>query len=121
VEHPGLGVQSRRCDVVRDADLCPEVSELLQRPTLGRTCVGRGQYTKRASCLAVTPQGIEQRTDAAASDERHDDVDRVRRFDLGSELVPQARLAGCVREEGRVEQGDERLVDLVGLSVGTPA
>ena len=51
---------------------------------------------------------VDQRPHAAPADERHDDVDRVGRRDLGAELMADSRLAGRVREDRRVEQRRER-------------
>jgi hypothetical protein len=56
----------------------------------------------------VRPQRLEQRLDAAATDEGHDEVDAVGRRDLREHLAPDTRLARCVGQERRVEQRDER-------------
>ena len=54
---------------------------------------------------------LEQRGRPAPADERHHDVDRVGRRDLGRELVPHRGLAGSVREHRRVEQRCERRLE----------
>jgi hypothetical protein len=56
----------------------------------------------------MAPKGVHQGPDAAPADKRHDDVDRIRRWDLGPELVPDGRLARCVREDSRVKERRER-------------
>ncbi len=71
--------------------------------------------------IAVVPEGVEQRSDAAASDEGHDDVDSVGRLDLRPQLVPQIRLAGRVREERRVEQWDQWLGNRLRVAIGSAA
>ena len=89
----------------------PSRDELVERPPLGRAGVGRREDAQRPARPRSGGEGVEQRSDAAAADERHDDVDRVGRLDLRAQLVPQARLARRVGEQRRVEQRDERLVD----------
>lgn len=111
VEDPGLGVQPGGAAVIGDLDLPADLDELLQRRSLGRSGVGRGQHPERAAGLAMATQGREQRTDAAPADEGHDHVDAVGGVDLGVELVPQPRLARGVGEQGGVEERDQRLGD----------
>ncbi len=52
-----------------------------------------------------------KRIDPTQSDEGHQDVDPLRRTDLGSDLMPDAWLIWGVGQESRVEKRDQRLVD----------
>src|SRR5512132_1481120 len=65
----------------------------------------------------MTPKGVHERSHATPADKRHDDVDRIRRWDLGPELVPNSRLARCVGENSRVEEGREWTLDRACVSV----
>ncbi len=78
MEHPRLRVKSGGTEVVGDADIGSEVGKLVEGSPLGRGRVGGGEDAQGPTGLAVPPQGVEQRADAAASDERHHDVDGVR-------------------------------------------
>ena len=73
--------------------------------------------SQRLACLAVPAKRVHQRTHAAPADERHDDVDRVRRGHFGAKLVPNGWLARGVREDGRVEQRREGALDRLWSSV----
>ena len=95
-------------DVVGDANVGAEVDELVERRALGRVGVRRREHPQPTAGLAVPAQAVEQRTDPAAADEGHHDVDRVGRLDLRPQLAPQRRLARRVGEQGRVEQRDQR-------------
>ena len=81
---------------------------------LGRARVRRGQDAERPAARAVGAQRFEQRGDAAAADERHDDVDAVRRVDLGAELAcrrwarPARSSAEWCRGAGRAVRGCSR-------------
>jgi hypothetical protein len=59
----------------------------------------------------VTPESIKEWADPAPTDEGHHDVDFVSRVNLRSQLAPQRRLAGRVREQGRIEQWDQGHVE----------
>ena len=61
MEHPRLGVEAGGAEVVGDADLGPEVGELVEGPALGRAGVGRGEDAERLALLAVAAQRVEQR------------------------------------------------------------
>ncbi len=103
-EQPGLGVEARAALVVRDLYLRAEGLELLEGGELRRARVGGGQHAQRATCVDVSAEIVEERRDAAATDEGHDDVDAVRGRDLAAELHAHARLARRVREERGVEE-----------------
>ena len=111
MEHPRLRVQACRTQVVGDANLCTEIDELIERPALRRIGVRGRQYAQRLARFTVAAQRVEERSDAAAPDERHHDVDRVGRLDLGPQLTPQRRLAGRIGEQRRVEKRDQRPSD----------
>ena len=66
----------------------------------------------------MPPEHIDQRPNAAPADERHHDVDRVRRRDLGAELVPDSRLARRIGEDGRIEKRRERALDRLRAPIG---
>jgi len=69
------------------------------------------------SGVTVTPKRFEERGYTAAPDEGHNHIDSVRGFDLRAQLAPQAWLARRVSEQGRIEQGNQRLADDIGTSV----
>ena len=79
VEDPRLRVEPRRRSVVRDLDLGAEPLQLVESALLRAVRVRRRQDPQRLACLAMPPQRVGQRPHAAPADERHDDVDRVRR------------------------------------------
>ena len=66
---------------------------------------------KEAECrppaFAVATERIEEGSDAGTSNEGHHDVDLMGCADLGLDLVPDSGFAGCVREEGRVQERDQ--------------
>jgi hypothetical protein len=101
-------MEPRRGDVEGDLDLGAQPRKLVQGSLLGAVGVGRGQDPQLLARLAVAPERIYQRADAAPADERHHEVDSVRRRHLGAEFVPNCRLPGRVREDRRVEQRRER-------------
>ena len=111
VEHPCLRVESRGSDVVRDAHICTECDELVESCPLGGVGVRRRQHTQRPAGLGVTPQRGEQRADTAAPDEGHHHVDGGGRLDLGTELGPQCRFTGSIRQQRGVEQRCQRCLD----------
>ena len=62
MEHPRLGVQAGRAEVVGDAHVGTEVDELIERPALRRAGVGGRQDAQRSAGLAVPAQRVEQRS-----------------------------------------------------------
>ncbi len=118
VEDPGLGVEAGGAEVVGDADVGAEAGELVERGSLRGAGVGGGENAQRPAALTVATKRGEQRVDAAAPDERHDDVDGIGRIDLGIELVQQSGLTGRIGEKGRVEQWNERLGNRLWCAVG---
>jgi len=118
MEDPGLRVQPRRGGVVRDLDLGAEPQQLVERALRGAVRVGRSQDSQPLARLAMPPQHIDQRPHAAPTDERHHDVDRIRRRHLGAEFVPDRRLARRVGEDGRIEERRERAHDRLRAPVG---
>ena len=121
VEDPCLGVQSGGADVVGDTNLRPQVGELFQRGLFGGSGVDGGEDPQLLAVLAVSAQRGDQRVDAAAADEGHQDVDFVGGFDFGVELVQQPRLAGRIGQQGGVQQWDQRLGDRLRCAVGPAA
>ncbi len=117
MEDPRLGVQPSSGQVVGDPDRSSELGQFIQGPAFGRSGVGRREHSHRLAVLAVASERLEQRRDAAAADEGHDEVDAVGRFDLGTDLAPKARLARRVRQERRVQQRDQRLAQRLGGAV----
>lgn len=91
---------------------------LPKRARLGRAGVRRSQDPEGSPRLTVGAQGVEERSDAAAVDEGHHQVDAVGGVDLGEDLVAHARLAGRIGQERRVEEWDEGLRDGLGVAVG---
>jgi len=65
----------------------------------------------------MSPEGIGKRTDATPADERHDNVDCVCGGNLGAEFVPHCRLAGRIREDGRIEQRSEWALDCLRSAI----
>ena len=119
LEDPGFSVQPGGAHVIRDADVGAEVGELLQGGLLSGSGVDRRQDPQRLATLAVPAQRGHQRVDTAAADEGHQDVDLVSGVDLGVELVQQSRFAGCIGEQGGVQQWDERLRDRLRSAIRT--
>ena len=118
MEEPGLRVKACGALVVGDADLGAEVAQAVERARLGGACVHGRQHAELPSGFAVTPERIEQGPDAGAANERHDDVDAIGRVDLGLDLSADARLAGSVREQRRIEKRNERLGNGLRACVG---
>ena len=54
---------------------------------------------------------VQQWCDTALSNERHYDVDAIRRVHFGKHLAPNSRLAGGVRQESGIKQWNEWLRD----------
>ena len=78
----------------------------------------------RRSCLAfpaMTSECIEHRVDPAPANERHHDVNRVGRVDLGAKLVSDGGLAARVRQERRVEQRRQWCFERLRRTVGHSA
>ena len=94
VEQPGLGVQSGVGDVVGDPNLRAEVGEVAQRLELGATGVGGGEDAQGLALSAVPLQRSAQGVESTAADERHHQVDGIRRCDLRIDLADQPGLAG---------------------------
>ena len=107
MKQPGLGVEPRGRLIVGDANVGAEVAKFIERPRFGRSRVRRRQHPELASRLTVGAERIEHRRDPAAPNEGHDDVDAVGGMDLGQHLVADARLAGRVRQERRVEEWNQ--------------
>jgi hypothetical protein len=68
----------------------------------------------------MTGERVGHRRQAAAPDERHHDIDRIRGLDLGVDLIADSRLAGRIRQQRRVEQWNEWLLGPVHRSIRTP-
>lgn len=117
VEQPRLGVVPLAGRVVGDTDFRAEAVQFVQRADVGRAGEGRGQDAHLAAGIAVPPQALDERGDAAPGDERHEDVDAVGRPDLGADLVADPGLSWRVRQQRRVEQRDERVRDRLGAPV----
>ena len=117
MEQPGLRVQPRGSGVVRDFDLGSETRQLVERAQLGAVRVRRRDEPKRLAVPTVATERIEHRVDSAQPNERHHDVDRVGRVDLGAKLVTDGRLPTRVRQERRVEQRRQRRFERLGGAV----
>jgi hypothetical protein len=59
----------------------------------------------------VAPERVDEGPHPTPADERHDNVNRIRRRNLGPKLVPDSRLAARIGEDGRVEQRRKRALD----------
>ena len=95
--------------VLRQRQRAVEHLQLDRRlPPIRDQCAHGLEGQQRVAGGAVIGEGVDEWADAAEPDERHDDVDPVRRSDFGDQLVPQARLALGVGEQCGVEQRDER-------------
>ena len=104
-------MESSRRGVVGDLDLRPEPYQLVERALFGAVRVRRRQDAQRLAGLAMSPEGVDERSNAAPANERHHDVDRICGGNLGTELVADGRLAGRVGEDGRIEQRSEWALD----------
>ena len=96
MEQPRLRVQAGRRHVVGDPDLGAEVDQQVERLGLGRAGVGGRQHPQppapaRSASRSASASGQQP----AAPNERHHDVDRVRRFDLGQDLLPTRGSPGA--------------------------
>jgi hypothetical protein len=121
-EDPGFGMQTLGTGVVGNADLRAELGKLLQGFGLSRTGKGRRQEPESTAVLDMAPQRIAERANPALAHEGHDQIDPIRRVDLAEQLPRERRFAGGVAEEGGIEQGRERRLDLlVALAVRTLA
>ena len=98
--------------VVGDFDLGACLDECFERPLLGTRGVDRGDDPHPAAPLGVTTDGGEQCADPGPADERHDDVDAIRRVDLGLDLGSDSGFPSGVGEQDRVTQRCERPTDV---------
>ena len=69
----------------------------------------------------MVAEAVDEWSNAATPDERHDYVDRVGRLDLRSQLIPQAGFPRRIGEKGRIEERDKRFSDLLWRAVGSPS
>jgi hypothetical protein len=69
----------------------------------------------------VAPKDVDERSHTAEPDEGHDHVDGVGRRHLSPQLVGHRRFSGRVGENGRVEEGRQRSLDVIGRSIGAAA
>ncbi len=118
IEDPCLRVEAGGGLVVRDTHVGAGIGERLERFDLGAVRIGGGEETNSAAIFEVAAKRREHRVDAGEPDERNQDVDRVRRRDLGDELVEYTRLAGCVDEQRAVAQRGEGPIDGLVRAVG---
>lgn len=103
---------------VRDSDLRAEPAQEIEGASFGGARVRGRQHAQLTSRLAVTTQRVHQRGNAAASDERHHDVDAIGGVDLCQNLVTDSRFPWCVGKQRRVEERDQRLWNGFGRSIG---
>jgi hypothetical protein len=94
--------------VVRNPNIGAQVSQLIERASFRRPRVCRRQDANLATSAAAGAQRIEQGRDAAPPDECHDDVDPVSRVNLGEHVIADSWLTWRIREQGRVEEGNQR-------------
>jgi hypothetical protein len=117
-EEPGLCVEARALDVVRDAHLgAGQPRERLDRAELRRAREHRGEHAQAPAAVRERLELGRHLAEPSHRDERGDHVHRVGRGDLGLELVAQARVGGAPREQralgerGQRPRGRERTVD----------
>ena len=77
MKQPRLRVQARGAHVVRHADVRPKIAERIKGPALSRPRIRRREHAQLTAALAMAAKRVEQRSDAAPADERHDNVDAI--------------------------------------------
>ena len=110
MEEPCLRVKTCRRGVVRDPNLGTYRRQCVEGFRLRAVRVRRREQPNATSFVAMAPQSWQERTNATPPNERHQDVHADGRWNLGCQLVPDRRLAGGVRQDGRVEERSERQV-----------
>ena len=111
-------MQSGAIRIEGHADLGAGVAQLIKGARLRGSGIGRGQDSQGPGRPAVDPQGLHQGPDAAAADEGHHDIDAVGGLNFRPDLVANAGLTGCVRQQRRIEKWDERRRDRFRPAVG---
>ena len=77
MKQPRFCVQARGTHVIRHADVRPKLAERIKGPALSRPRIRRREHAQLTTALAMAAKGIEQRSDTAPADERHDKVDAI--------------------------------------------
>jgi hypothetical protein len=77
MKQPCFCVQARGTHVVRHADVRPKIAERIKGATFSRPCICRRKHAQLTAAVAMAAKGIEQRSDTAPADERHDNVDAI--------------------------------------------
>ena len=104
MEHPGFRMEPVLGRVVGDTDFSTCIDKGVECLLFRAVCIGRSEQPNALPPLAMPPDLSDEGADATPPHERHDDIDRVRRGDLGLDLVANARLARCIRENRCVDQ-----------------
>ena len=84
MKQPGFGVQARTGRVIRDADVCAGLLEILQCSEFGRSGVGGGEYAQASPDVAMAVQQFQQRADAGPSNKCHQHVDPIGGWNFGA-------------------------------------
>lgn len=77
MKQPRLRVQARGADVIRHADVRAEIAERVKGSPFSGPCICRREHAQFTAALAMAAKSIEQRSDAATANERHDEVDAI--------------------------------------------
>jgi hypothetical protein len=111
-------MQPRHRRVVRHPNVCAARRQFVERTLLGAVRIRRRQNAHRLSRTTVALNDLEQRANTAEPNERHYDIDGLRRIHLRAKLVPNRRFARSIREDRRVEERREWPFDRFERAVG---
>jgi len=98
MEQPCLGVEACAVGFVRHLDVGANLAHHIEGSSFCRTRIRRCQDAQRASGLTVSAQRLDQRSDAAAPNERHDHIDAISGMNLRENLATNARFSWCIGE-----------------------
>ena len=77
MKQPRFRMQARGAHVIRHADVRSKIIEGIKGTTFSRPRIRRREHAQLTAALAMTAKGIEQRSNTAPADERHDNVDAI--------------------------------------------
>ena len=104
--------------VVRDFDLRADCRQFIQCSLFGAIRVRRRHDAHRLPLAAMTSKCFQKRANAAPPHKRHDDVNGVRRMNLGANLMPQRWFTARVRQERRIQERGQGCLERVWGSIG---